>query len=140
MTYAAQVDMVGRFGNDEVIAITDRALTGAIDPSILGNALDMASAEMDSYLSGRYQLPLTTVPRFLVGLCCDIARHHLCVGGTRGSEEIRDRYKDAVRFLELAAAGKLTLGVTAVGQVQTVNTVEFRTGTKIFSRQDRGAF
>ncbi|PVX80050.1 gp436 family protein [Paraburkholderia unamae] len=140
MAYAAQTDMVSRFGEDEVVAITDRQMSGAIDPDALGDALDTASAEMDTYLSGRYQLPLAPVPRFLVTLCCDIARYQLCVGGTRLSDDIRDRYRDAVRFLELAAAGKVTLGVTAVGQVQPVNTVEFNVGTKIFSQRDRGAF
>lgn len=140
MGYAAQTDMVTRFGESEVVAITDRDLTGAIDPVVLANALDTASAQMDTYLSGRYQLPLNPVPEFLVSVCCDITRYQLCVGGTRLSEDIRDRYRDALRFLEQAASGKITLGVTPAGQVQPVNTVEFNVGTKIFSGRDRGAF
>jgi phage gp36-like protein len=140
MDYAAQSDMVNRFGNDEVMALTDRSQTGAIDPTVLGAALDTASAQIDTYLSGRYTLPLPIVPTFLVTVCCDLARYHLCVGSTRLSEEIDTRYKDAVRFLELAATGKITLGVTQAGQVQSGNTIEFNVGTKIFSQRDRGAF
>ena len=140
MDYAAESDMVNRFGNNEVVALTDRSQTGAIDPNVLQQALDAASAQIDTYLSGRYALPLQIVPTYLVKLCCDIARYELCVGSTRGTEEIETRYKDAVRFLELAAAGKITLGVTAAGQVQSTNTVEFNTGTQIFSRRDRGAY
>lgn len=140
MTYAAQSDMVARFGNDEVVALTDRDQAGVIDTTVLGDALDTAAAQIDTYLSSRYTLPLQVVPRFLVTVCCDIARYELCVGKTRGSEEIETRYKDAVRFLELAASGKVTLGVTPVGQVQSSNTIEFNSGTKIFGRRDRGAF
>jgi len=140
MDYAAQTDMVARFGNDEVVALTDRSQAGVIDPTVLGQALDTASAQIDTYLSGRYALPLQIVPKFLVTVCCDIARYNLCVGSTRGSEEIETRYKDAVRFLELASSGKVTLGLTPAGQVQTSSTIEFNTGTKIFSRSDRGAY
>jgi phage gp36-like protein len=140
MDYAAQSDMVNRFGNDEVVALTDRSQTGAIDPTVLGPALVTASAQIDTYLSGRYTLPLPLVPVFLATVCCDLARYHLCVGTTRLSEEINTRYKDAVRFLELAATGTITLGVTQSGQVQSGNTIEFNAGTKIFSHRDRGAY
>lgn len=140
MAYAAQTDMVNRFGNDEVVALTDRSLTGEIDPTVLGEALDAASAQIDTYLSGRYQLPLATIPPYLVKICCDIARYELCTGSTRGTPEIEERNKAALRFLELAAAGKVTLGVTTTGQVQTSNTIEFNGGSRIFSRNDRGAF
>lgn len=140
MSYAVQADMVSRFGNDEVVALTDRDQAGVIDATVLSNALDAAAAQIDTYLSGRYALPLQIVPRYLVTVCCDIARYQLCVGSTRGTEEIETRYKDAVRFLELAASGKVTLGVTPVGQVQSSNTIEFNSGTKIFGRRDRGAF
>lgn len=141
MSYAAQTDMVNRFGNTEVVALTDRSQTGAIDPTVLQPALDSASAQIDTYLSGRYQLPLTMVPLYLINICCDLARYDLCTGDTRGTPEIEERYKNAVRFLELAAAGKVTLGVTAAGQVQPAsNTIEFNGGTRIFSRNDRGAY
>lgn len=140
MSYAAQADMVNRFGNDEVVALTDRSNTGEIDATVLGQALITASTQIDTYLSGRYQLPFVNVPPFLATVCCDIARYQLCVGSTRMTEEISTRYKDQVRFLELAATGKVTLGVTQVGQVQSSNTIEFHAGTKIFSRSDRGAF
>lgn len=140
MSYAAQTDMVSRFGNDEVVALTDRSMAGVIDATVLGDALDAAAAQIDTYLSGRYALPLQIVPKYLVTVCCDIARYQLCVGGTRGTEEIETRNKDAIRFLELAASGKVTLGVTPVGQVETSNTIAFNDGSRIFSHQDRGAF
>jgi len=141
MGYATQADMVSRFGSTEVIAMTDRDRTGEIDADLLSNALDDASAEMDTYLAGRYRLPLSTVPRFLAGLCCDIARYRLAGAEVRDTEEVRTRFRDAIAFLKLAADGKVTLGVDPAGMtVQPGSTIRFEQGTRIFSGRDRGAF
>ncbi len=141
MAYATQTDMVSRFGEDEMIALTDRSMAGQIDPDVLDGALDDASAEIDTYLAGRYTLPLTAVPKFVGSLCCDIARYRLSGSGTLETTLVRDRYRDAVRFLELAAAGKVTLGAMPNGvPVQPGETIEFRQGSRIFSREDRGAY
>ncbi|WP_175948570.1 gp436 family protein [Burkholderia pyrrocinia] len=141
MAYATSDDMVRRFGETEMIEISDRDQIGAVDVAVAGNALDDASAEIDTYLAGRYTLPFMGTPRFIAGLCCDIARYRLCVGGTRMTDEIRDRYRDAVRFLELAAAGKVTLGELPSGApVQPSTTIEFQSGSRIWGDDDRGAF
>ena len=141
MAYATPDDMVSRFGEGEVIALTDRGQTGTVDPTVASSALDDASAEIDTYLAGRYQLPFVGTPRFIAGLCCDIARYRLCVGETRLTEEIADRYKAAVRFLELAAAGKVTLGELPSGApVQPSVTIVFKPGSTIWRDADKGAF
>ncbi|AOJ13154.1 MULTISPECIES: gp436 family protein [Burkholderia] len=141
MAYATSDDMVRRFGETEMIEISDRDQIGAVDVAVAGNALDDASAEIDTYLAGRYTLPFMGTPRFIAGLCCDIARYRLCVGGTRMTDEIRDRYRDAVRFLELAAAGKVTLGELPSGApVQPSTTIAFQSGSRIWGDDDRGAF
>ncbi|MEX3688861.1 gp436 family protein [Paraburkholderia sp. BR14263] len=141
MAYATSDDMVRRFGETEMIEITDRDLTGVVDAAVAGNALDDASAEIDTYLAGRYTLPFAGTPRFIAGLCCDIARYRLCIGETRMTEEINSRYKAAIRFLELAAAGKVTLGELPSGApVQPGATIAFRPGSHIWGDNDRGAF
>jgi len=141
MAYATLDDMVSRFGETELIAITDREQTGVADPVVAGNALDDASAEIDSYLAGRYTLPFVAAPRVIGRLCCDIARYNLCVAGPRMTEEVRDRYRDTVRFLELAAAGKVTLGELPSGApVQPAATIVFRSGSHIWGNDDHGAF
>lgn len=141
MVYATLDDMVGRFGETEMIEITDRQQTGAVDPVVAGGALDDASAEIDSYLAGRYALPFTATPRVIGRLCCNIARYQLCTAGPRMTDEVRDRYRDAVRFLELAAAGKVTLGELPSGApVQPGATIVFQSGSHIWGRGDHGAF
>ncbi|WP_416053127.1 gp436 family protein [Cupriavidus basilensis] len=140
MAYATQSDMAARFGEDELVELTDRDRTGAVDAGVLAGALDDASGEIDSYLAGRYAVPLAQAPRFLSGLCCDIARYRLCGAGTRLTEVINDRYRNATRFLEKVSSGAVSIG--PVGDTGTVpaadNPVIFNSGGKAFAR-GRGA-
>lgn len=108
--YATYADMIARFGERELIQLTDRASAGVPDQVLAEGALDEASAEIDGFIGTRYDVPLPSVPRILVGYCCDIARYRLCGAEVQTTEAIRDRYHDARRFLELVAAGKVGLG------------------------------
>lgn len=139
MAYATRDDMVKRFGEDELIELTDRANIGDVDTDLVDSTLEDASAEIDSYLAGRYTVPLAQAPRFLAGLCQDIARYRLCGSGTRSTDEINDRYKNAIRFLEKVANGSVSIGPVALGPVPAAsNQVIFNGGAKAFGR-GRGA-
>lgn len=141
MTYATSADLINRFGEKEAIALTDRAYVGVVDQAVLAGALEWATAEIDGYLGGRYTLPLAPVPRILTGYACDIARHQLCgTGGVVVTEEIRNRYQDAIKFLRLAAEGKVSLGGMPTGETAPTssNAVVFNPGSKVFGR-DGGA-
>jgi phage gp36-like protein len=141
MAYATSDDMVSRFGALEIIQISDRAGSGQIDATVVGNALDDASAEIDTYLAGRYTLPFASTPRFVNQLCCNIARYHLCVAGTRMTDEVNEHYKAAVQFLRLAAKGEITLGELPNGTpVQPGSTIIFQSGSRIWGQDDRGGF
>lgn len=132
--YATQAEMIARFGQKEVVALTDRDFTGAIDESVLTSALEMSGYEIDGYLGGRYTVPMPNPPQILIGFACDIARYRLCgTGGVQVTDEIRDRYKDAIRFLEHVASGRVTLGGLPEGTVSS-NQVRFVRGEKSFGR------
>ncbi|WP_038914147.1 gp436 family protein [Dickeya zeae] len=115
--YAQTADMVLAFGERECVSLTDRAFTGEIDDEVLTGALTRASAEIDSYLAGRYPVPWNDTPRILVGRCCDIARYLLCGSSTQMTDEIRERYSDAIRYFERVADGRITLGRSPSGDV-----------------------
>lgn len=140
MTYATQANMITRFGEDEVIALTDRANVGTVDSAVLAGALAEADAEIDPYLAPRHPLPLASVPKILTGYACDIARYRLCGAGVTETDAIRNRYKDAVRFLESVASGKIGLGLDAANNpAPTANTVQFSAATAhVFGRSERG--
>lgn len=110
MTYATQSDMVVRFGEAEMIQLTDRSPAAtAIDAIVLQRALIDASAEIDAHLMARYRLPLASLPRLLVNAACDIARYRLY--DDRCPEHVQKRYDNAMKLLQQISAGKLQLGV-----------------------------
>lgn len=107
MAYADQTAMVNRFGEAEIISLTDPDNL-VIDPVVVGRALDDASAEIDTYLCGRYDLPLTApYPAILERVCCDIARYRLY--DDLPIVEVRKRYEDALSWLRDIAAGRAVL-------------------------------
>ncbi len=122
MGYATQQDMIDRFAQVELIQITDRNNTGSIDAAVLGQALADADAAVDGYLASRYTLPLATIPKSLTRVACDIARYYLY--DNAATEEVRNRYADAVKLLTALARGDITLGpdpgeTSAIGSPQT---------------------
>lgn len=141
MSYASPAQMVARFSEGEVIALTDRSGIGMVDAEVLAAALDEADAEIDPYLAPRYTLPLATVPRILSGFACDIARYRLAgAGGVSITDEVRNRYKDAVAFLDRVSRGQIGLGLDAANHsAQPANTVQFSTPNgRVFGRGVRG--
>lgn len=140
MAYANTADMVARFGDLEVIQITDRNQDGFIDEDVAAVALADATAEIDAYL-GRFKRPFNEVPPILTRLCCDIARYRLCASnGVMITEEIRNRYKiDVLDLLRALAKGEVQLGMDEAGEdVATVdNGVLFVNGNnRIFARDN----
>lgn len=76
MLYASQASLIKRYTLDVLLSIarnTDRTL----DETKVQEALEDASQTIDSYLAGRYRLPLQTVPAVLERHCCYIARYFL---------------------------------------------------------------
>lgn len=140
MSYATPAQMIARFGDGEMMALSDRVGAGGVDLAVVQGALDEAGAEIDPYLAPRYALPLLTVPRIVAGFACDIARYRLAgAGGTTVTDEVRHRYKDAIAFLDRVARGQIGLGLDAASHTaQSSNTVHFATPTvRVFDRASR---
>lgn len=116
MSYAVKQNMIDRFSQAELVQLTDRAIppTGAIIDAVLDGALADADAEIDGYLVGQYLLPLPSVPKNLVMLACDIARYKLY--DDRATEQVRQRYEDAVKYLRSVGKGELSLGLDPANQ------------------------
>ncbi|EGV36380.1 gp436 family protein [Neisseria weaveri] len=141
MAYAVMADMVARFGELEVIQLTDRNQDGYIDEDVAAVALADATAEIDAYL-GRFKRPFTDVPPILKRLCCDIARYRLtAANGVLITEEIRNRYKiDVLDLLRAMAKGEVQLGVDDSGEEVAAGEdgIVFINGkNKVFGRDNR---
>jgi phage gp36-like protein len=132
--YATATDLVDRFGESELIDLTDRAQppAGMIDADVADKALADACGEADAYLGVRYTLPVTApVPLVLVAVVCDIARYRLYEN--RSTEEVRKRYEDAVRWLRDVSRGAAVLpgAAAATGEAADLAMV-VQPGRKVF--------
>ncbi len=140
MTYATATNLLDQFDAEEIAQRSDRSMprlvsaamlkTAAAGGSMSGYTTDEQAAttvslalinqkllDADSIINGhlatRYQVPLTTVPRLIVTAACDLARYALY--DDIATEQITQRYKDAIKLLEAIGAGKVSLGIDTQG-------------------------
>lgn len=139
MTYATQQHMIDRFGSQELILLTDKVNAVAINAEVLGVAFADADAEINSYLSSRYVLPLTQTSPELVRMACDIARYRLF--DTKAIEVVKIRYDDAIRKLRDVAKGVASLGIDqSSAPVAVTGGAVISSGGKDFGRSNRGGW
>lgn len=120
MIYATVQDMIDRFGEPEMIQLTDADDLAAVKPSRIELKLGDAHALADGYLGRVYALPLTgcakpvgvavelVPPPQLTRAVCDIARYYLYDDLAPESEVYR-RFKTATAELQAIADGKAVL-------------------------------
>lgn len=131
MAYATRVDLVARYGEDDVVQRESMLPAGAT-----AQVLADADAEIDSYLSGRYVVPVSPVPPVLARLACEIARYRLL--GTASDERARNGYTDAVNWLKGVQAGRTNLaGATPLIGSAPAATVELVCAERVFRRGAR---
>lgn len=105
MPYATKENLVARFGEIEVQNL--QAMQS--DPKAIENALQDATEEIDSYVGVKYSLPIADIPATLERVACNIARYNLYF--QQPTEEVENRYKAEIRYLERVANGTCTLPI-----------------------------
>lgn len=111
MTYAQTSDLIARFGETELVQLTDRANKPptTVNQDTVGRALGDATSLIDGYLSKVYGLPLASVPSNLVKMCCDIARYYLAGKAAEKDGAVARAYNEAVLWLKDVANGRVKL-------------------------------
>lgn len=107
MAYATAQDALDRYDEDYVVVSCDRDGDGVLDTASFELALADASDWIDSYLMGRYTLPLTVIPRRFIRICIDVAIFESSETADTMTTLKQDRFKRAQEFMEAVAAGKL---------------------------------
>ena len=134
MTYAIRQNMIDRFGEDELIQLTDREGLGEINTTVIDRALGDADAVINGYLAARYTLPLANpVPTVLERLACDIA--HYFLRDDRMTEQVESRYKDAIGLLKDVSKGAAMLGIDdSSNKPVSNNSAEMSSADSVFKR------
>ena len=118
MPYVTLAQLIDRFGEPALVAISDRAAfaTGVIDAAAVDRAIADADATIDGYLARRYQLPLTVEQPLLVKIAGSIVFYSLHT--FQPDEKIVADHKEALAMLRDISAGSVAL--TAAG-IETPN-------------------
>ena len=117
-------------------ANTGPALTAAL--TLLRQALEDASAEIDSYLGTRYAVPVVNAPLSLKSYCLDIALFRLF--DNHAPDPSRDaprrvRYEAVLAWLRKVAEGKIALPATAASSRRSDDgDVDYSAPDRVFSR------
>jgi phage gp36-like protein len=131
MAYTTITELSSAIPEDVLRRLTDDDSLGETDEEKLQTLINEAAGEIDSYLAGIYDLPLSPVPSILVKFNKDIAVYN-AMGRYKNTipETWSDRYKAAIRFLERVADGRQKLNIqpepdppdTASGSAAQVST------------------
>jgi phage gp36-like protein len=112
MPYITEQQLIDRYGEDELIQLTDRERVGDINTEVLAEAIADAESIIDSKLKAAgYSLPLSQVvidSSPLKRFAGDVVRYLLMDDGA--TENVTRRYDDALTWLNGLAKGVNTLG------------------------------
>lgn len=107
----------------------------------IDEAIAAADGTIDAYCQSRYTLPLSPIPPKINQVSADLAAYNLYSRQDMPLPEIRaERNREAVRFLEKVADGKINLGVSTPAPVNTDNAVNITGGTRQFTRDKMGGW
>lgn len=139
MSYATKQQMIDRFSERELVELTDRVqpYTEAIVDSVLDRALETADAEVDSYLRGRYVVPVIPAPSLLIDIACDVARWKLCDSIIPDAvQKFRD---EAISRLRDIARGVIQLEASTSSETSSAMP-QFNASARIFTRDSMRGF
>lgn len=136
MSYASKQNLIDRFGQDELVKLTDRTNRPptTIDDTVLQQALDDADGEINGYLAtAKIVTPMPSPPSILVAKACAMARYFLFKD--KATEKVRTDYEDARAWLRDVAAGRASLGdkTSAPATAPSVGPVKMTGATRVFT-------
>lgn len=140
--YADEAAIVSRYSADTVLLLADRDRDGTADAGVVAQALDDATAEIDSYLVAVYQLPLTEpFPNLLVWWAVDIAVYKMAADCAIQTKEHIRRYEAALAALLQVRQGKRDLGIpTGEPPSQPSGRAHFQSEERVFTRDTLKGF
>lgn len=126
MAYSSITDIIKAIPESNLIQLTDDANSGTVDNSIVDAAIAEADATINGFLQERYPVPLLPVPELIKSISVDLAVFKLYTRRfeMETPEGIRDRYKNAIKLLEMIQNGKVVIGSGGLNHIYRTNKKE----------------
>jgi len=141
MAYSTKSDILEQLDEETLIQLTDDDGQGLVDDDKVTRAIADADATVDAYCQGRYSVPIDPVPDKVRQVSVDLAIYNLYSRRDDTAPETRkDRNKEAIRFLEKVADGKIDLGSAAPAPETTGDAVDIDYNDRIFTRDKLKGF
>lgn len=136
--YCTIANIIEKIGETTLTQLTDDLGSGAIDEALVNAAITAAGSIIDAYCQG----PLSPVHPMIPGLCVDLAVYDLYSRSDLALPDIRkDRYNNAISFLNKVAAGTISLGVQEPAPAGSKDSAESsNSGPRIFDRDTMKGF
>jgi len=141
MAYATVTDMIGRFGETEMIRLSssDGPLSATVQAAPVDQALGDATAIIDGYLRKRYTTPLTSPTLDIVRAACVLARYDLASGGDREpATQVKEDRRDVISWLNKIAEGFVTL--EGVAPISAGSSARSSDRTRMFGSPELGGW
>lgn len=142
--YLTDEEYIDRASQDETerLANENEVLDGTIDQTetyIVNMCIKDASELVDSYLRGRYQLPLSTIPELIKRLTFQVARYYLYE--KKGlTEDVLQTFDRAINELRRIAKGESRLDAPELSAEQSSGQIKYVKGTPLFSRENMAGY
>jgi phage gp36-like protein len=115
MSYCTYDDVETRLGPDDLAALADHDGDGAADAQVVEQAIESASALIDSYLGVRFSVPVLDAegspPESLRTAAVNLAVYLLQLGRDSVTEDVRLQHEEDVAWLTDVARGRVSPGV-----------------------------
>ena len=145
MSYSTRTEVRDMVKDDALNAIIgdtfieDHAEREELVAPIIDEAIADADGEIDGYLAKRYAVPLAPAPRVINKFSKDIAVYNLFsrIGIDEGTDQktYLNRYNAAIKFFELVADGKVSIGTEADDPASAAATgFSAKSNTRLFTR------
>jgi phage gp36-like protein len=139
MPYCTLLDITKSLPESSVIELTDDSGTGIVNTETLNRAIEDADSLIDSYLIGKYDIPIDSSCKLIRKISVDLSIYNLFARRYSSSEEMpkqqSDAYKNQIKLLESIAKGLMLLSADTLESVVSVIYKTNKTiSDKIFSK------
>lgn len=107
MPYATVDALEWRFGEKEILQLSDRDRDGVADLDVLTEAIYDAEAIVNTALAARYTVPVVPTPQILAWIACQLVRYEL--HEKQAPERVMDGREHALQVLADLAAGVIDM-------------------------------